>query len=102
MGENIRNSAKTIGTTALVVVPTLIAGQRSALVIVNTSTGGQAITLSWGTQTIALSGIVLYPGGSWSESEDNKFIPSKEQVWAVSSAASGTIAVHERVKTAGE
>ena len=101
MVENIRNSAQVIGTTSLVVVPTLLAGQRTALTIINTSTGGQTISLTWGGVAIAGEGIVLYPGGSWSESRESVFTPSIKQVWAVASAASGTISIHERVETVG-
>ena len=98
MSENIRNGSQTIGTTSLIVVPTLLKGQRTALTIINTSTGGQVITLAWGGPALALQGIVLYPGGSWSESREATFTPSIEQVWAISSAITGTIAIHERIE----
>ena len=101
MSENIRNEALTIGTTSLKVVPTLMKGQRTALTIINTSTSGQIITLNWGGAAISLNGIVLYPGGSWSESRDAFFKPSIETVWGISSASGGTIAIHERVETQG-
>lgn len=101
MVENIRNGKQTIGTTSLEVVPTLMQGQRTALTIINTSTGGQIVTLNWGGEARALEGIVLYPGGSWSESRDAFFKPSIETVWGISSAASATIAIHERVETQG-
>lgn len=101
MTEHIRNSAQTIGTTSLVVIPTLMKGQRTALTIINTSAAGQIISITWGGEAKALEGIVLYPGGSWSESRDVVFTPSTEQVWAISSVAGGTIAIHERIE-AGE
>jgi len=101
MVEHIRNSSQTIGTTSLEVVPTLLKGQRTALTIINTSASGQIISLTWGGEAIALQGIVLYAGGSWSESREAVFIPSTEAVWGVSSASGGTIAIHERVETGG-
>lgn len=101
MGENIRNATQTIGTTAAIILPTLQKGQRTALTIINTSTAGQVISLSWGPEAIAGSGIVLYPGGSWSESRDSVFVPNNEMVWGIASAAAATIAVHERVKAGG-
>ena len=101
MAENIRNGKQTIGTTSLEVVPTLLRGQRTALTIINTSLTGQIITLNWGGQATALQGIVLYSGGSWSESRDAFFKPSIESVWAISSAIGGTIAIHERIETQG-
>lgn len=101
MGESIRNEMQTIGTTAAIIAPTLQRGQRTALTIINTSTSGQTISLSWGPAAIAGRSVVIYPGGSWSESQDSHFIPSIEMVWAIASAAGGTIAIHERVKVGG-
>jgi len=97
--DNIRQSSVSVGTTGVQIAPQLMSGQRTALTLINTSTGGQAITLQWGTQGSATgSGIVLYPAGSWSESYDGFFIPSNLDVWAISSAAGGTLAVQERVR----
>ena len=101
MGENIRNGTQTIGTTAVIVVPPLMRGQRTALTIINTSTAGQTISRSLGEEAVAGNSIVLYPGGSWSESRDSVFVPSNERVWAIASAAAATIAIHERVKAGG-
>ena len=98
MAENIRNSAKTIGTTPLIISPTLEMGKRNVLVITNTSTGGQVISISFGEQATALQGIVLYPGGSWFEVIGAGFNPTSEIVWGVSSAASGIIAIQERIE----
>ena len=97
--DNIRNASATIGTTPVIVANLLQSGQRTALTFINTSTGGQTITLQWGTQgTSTAAGIVLYPAGSWSESYDGFFIPSNLDVWGVASAAGGTLAIQERVR----
>ncbi len=101
MGENILNGAKTIGTTAIVISPALMVGQRTALTIINTSTSGQNISISWGATAEALVGVTLYPGGSWSESRDSFFMPSNAQIWGISSGAGGTITHHERVAAGG-
>jgi hypothetical protein len=94
--ENIRDSALTIGTTPLLISIEKLPGTRTALAITNTSAGGQVLSLSWGKTATALNGIVLYPGGSWSESVDQRFTPSNKEIWIVSSAAGGTAAQHER------
>lgn len=101
MSEDIiRNAAVAVGTSAVQVAPQLVSGQRTALTFINTSTGGQIITIQWGQQGTATGqGIVLYPAGSWSESYDGYFTPSNLDVWAVGSAASGTLAIQERVST---
>ena len=97
--DRIRNSAITIGTTPLLVAPQLMTGQRTAITLINTSTGGQIITLQWGEQgSIALSGIVLYPSGSWSEAYDGYFIPSGLEVWGVADGAGAKLAIQERVR----
>ncbi|GAJ01767.1 unnamed protein product [marine sediment metagenome] len=101
MTELIRNGALTVGTTSLQAVPPLVEGQRTALTIINTSTSGQIMTITWGGEGTPLTGIVLYAGGSWSESRDAVFMPSNEPVWVVSSAIGGTIAIHERIRTLG-
>jgi len=101
MGENIRNAVQTIGTTAVEIALTLQQGKRTALAITNTSTSGQNISLNWGHETTAGTGVVLYPGGSWWESIDSAFTPSNLQIWAVASAAAATIAIHERIKSGG-
>lgn len=98
MPELIRNSSITIGTTQVQIAPELVEGERTALTIVNTSTGGQTISISWGEQAVSGVGIVLYPAGSWAESIDGTFIPSNRTISAVSSAAGGTLAIQERIK----
>ena len=97
MAENVRNASQTIGTTALIVSPELLEGERNVIAITNTSTAGQIISISWGSTATALTGAVLYPAGSWSESIDTAFRPSQLAIWAVSSAAGGTIAIEERI-----
>jgi len=97
MSERVRNAQLTIGTTSSIVAPEVMGNQRRVLVLNNTSTGGQVITVSWEQEAVAGKGIVLYPGGSWSEAVDSGYIPSPKQVYAVSSAAGGLLSIHERV-----
>ncbi len=99
MVEQVRNATITIGTTSQIISTELLAKQRRVFVVTNTSTGGQTITLSWGQEAAAGNGIVLTPMGSWSESVDTAFSPSPLQIYAVSSAASGQVSIHERVET---
>ena len=101
MGENVANENVAVGTTSVIIRPQLLTGQRTALTITNVSTAGQIITLAWGGTAVALAGAVVYPGGNWSESRDPSFDPSTMSIWAVSSAASGALALQERVRTPG-
>jgi len=96
--DKIRNAAVAVGVTAVQAALQVQTGQRKSLVITNTSTSGQIITIATGEQAVtSLAGIVLYPGGSWSESLDSAYVPSNLEYWAISSAASGTIAIQERI-----
>jgi hypothetical protein len=99
MSEIIRDSSVAVGTTAVLLSFQKTEGQRTSLAITNTSTAGQIITLGWGHVPTAGAGIVLSPYGSWSESVDSAFIPSNLEIWAISSAASGTIGIQERIRS---
>jgi hypothetical protein len=98
MIERNRNATVTVGVTSTklseaVYNPAL----RKVLVIVNTSTGGQNITVAFGTEAVAGQGIFLYPAGSWSETLDNAYIPTQSEINAISSAVGGTVAIQERI-----
>lgn len=95
--EHIRDVTVSVGTSNTLVSQQVNQGQRRVLVITNTSTAGQLISLAWGSEAVANEGVVLYPGGTWQESVDGYFVPSNLYINAISSAASGSIAVHERV-----
>lgn len=71
--------------------------QRSAVIITNTSTGGQVITLAMGQEAVAGAGIVLSVGGVYQDSRDGQYMPSNKQINAISSGAGGTVAVQERI-----
>ena len=95
---NLRNATISVGTSPVLVSQQLQYGQRQVLAIVNTSSSGQVITLAWGIAgATSGAGVVLYPAGTWSESIDSAFIPTNADIYAVSNAASGTLAVHERI-----
>jgi len=93
-----RNASIAVRTSATLVSPELLEGQRYALVLTNTSTGGQIISVSWGDEPANGKGIVLYPaGGTHSESIDSSFIPNNQMVRAISDGVNGTLALHERI-----
>jgi len=98
MSERVRNVSLSVGTSSVVVSPSLEEGQRRVLVLTNTSTAGQIISVSWGQEASAGIGVVLTPYGSWSESVEGTFVPHNAQIYAVSSGASGTLSIHERIR----
>jgi len=100
MKENVANRAVSVGTTPVLVSEEQdgITSQRYVILITNTSTGGQTITISPFQNATAGSGIVLSPGGYYADSTDSFYMPSQSRITAVSSAAGGTLSVFERVR----
>ena len=96
--QKARNASVSVGASSVLVSPTLNENERVVLVITNTSTGGQNISVCWGETAVAGRGIFLTPNSTWSESVDSGFIPIHTSVEAISSAAGGTLAVHERIR----
>jgi len=97
MVEQVRNATLAVSTTALRVSNNYTGLGTKRSVIVLTNTGATNLTLSWGRQAVAGEGIILYPTGAWSESIDSAYIPSPLDIWVISSAAGGTLGIHERL-----
>lgn len=91
------NTSVTVDTTFSQILGEISTGQRQSLVIVNTSTSGQKVTLAWGQEASTDNGIVLYPAGTHAESIDSAFIPLNTYITAVASAAGATLAIQQRV-----
>lgn len=99
MSEIIRDGSVAVGTTAVLLSFQKLEGQRTSVAITNTSTAGQILTLGWGHPPTPGAGLVISPYGSWSESVDSAFIPSNLEIWGIMSAAAGTIAIQERIRS---
>ena len=93
-----RNEQLTIGTTAEVVsVEKNNANlKRNSIILINTSTAGQKITIAIDASAEANKGIVLSAGGVWSDSRDSSYYPTQALITAVSDAADGKLSVQER------
>ncbi len=98
MAEQYRNAALSVGTTEVEVSRQITVGLRKVIVLTNVSTGTQRISLSINGNAVDSSSIVLFPYDSWIESIDSSFIPTQAQIRAIASAASGTLAIHERIE----
>ena len=72
-------------------------GVRRVLVITNLSAIAQTITLNVGGAAIAGQGIPLLVGSSYQETVSENFEPTNQEVWAISTAATGKLAVYERL-----
>lgn len=94
-----RDSTVTVGTSAVEVSPETGTKQRSVLVLTNTSTGGQIISIAWGKDAVSKQGITLLPGEHHVESIDTGggFIPLNTYVSCIADGAGATLAIHERL-----
>ena len=92
-----RDVVVTVGATSTELSTQIIEHQRTVIVITNTSTAGQIVTLAFGKEAVAGNGIVLYPTGAWAESIDSSFIPTNQRITAIASAAAATVTIHERI-----
>ena len=97
--ENNRNESVSVGTTVVLAAPERgnANAYRKVIVLTNTSTGGQVISLAVDKEAVAGSGIVISPGGVFQDAQDGAYMPTQAYITAVSSAAGGTLAVYERV-----
>jgi len=85
-----------VGTTQVLVLDSPGANTRTDIVITNTSSAGQVISLAIGADAVASSGIVLQPTASIAFSRSQDYEVPQEQIRAVASAANGSVAVWVR------
>lgn len=86
----------TVGTTNSVLSEECGTEERTFISVVNTSTGGQSVSIAFGQEAVSLSGIVLYPGGFYSESREAGFKATQYSINIIASGAGATVAVNER------
>ena len=70
---------------------------RHAFIVINTSTGGQTISLGFGKDAVDGKGVVLKPGAVYHETVDYYFKPTNARITATSDIDGGTLALHERI-----
>lgn len=98
MANNTGRKTVTIGTTDVTVSNALPNTSRVLFILQNTSTGGQKITIGIGQEAVAGNGIVLSPGGYYSETRDENFNPSNEDLHAIADGANATLGIVERTE----
>ena len=94
------NDQKTINTTASVVSieKSNNNGERSSIILTNTSTGGETITVAIGAEAVANKGIVLGVGSVWADTRDGGYIPTQSEITAIASGIGALLSVQERVR----
>lgn len=95
------NDQLTINSTAVTVVSperSLGSGKRDNITIVNSSTGGQVITIAIDAQAQAGHGFPLSPGGSIDRETIGGHDITQKMITAISSADGGLLSIHEEVR----
>jgi hypothetical protein len=99
MDELNRNESLTVGTSAVVVSKSKTnKTKRKSIILINSSSGSQVITIAIDKIAADKEGIPLYPGGSWQDSEDKGYIPTQKQITAISNIAGGVLSIQERLE----
>lgn len=93
-----QSGSGSVGTTSVTVLNEVPPSQsRIAWTITNTSSSGQTLSVNFGTDAVAGTGIVLTPGATWFEALGGGFFPTNHKITVVSSASSGAFAFSERL-----
>jgi len=88
-----RNDTVAVGTSTVMISP---ARPRSEIVITNTSTAAQKITLSFGTPSAAGAGVVLTPYSVYFASNTTGFQTWTGEIFAIGDGAAGALSIFER------
>ena len=91
--ENVRNNIAAVGTDAVLLSP---AHGRNEIVITNTSSAAQVITVSFGDVAIAGAGVVLQPNSVYFSSNSAGFNVFQGDIFVIANGASGQVSVFER------
>ena len=99
MEDRQRNASVTVDTTNVVVSEARnnLVDRRKNFTCINTSPSGQVINVTFTDESGTGAGIQLSVGGFIAISEDEGYIPPQGRINAISSAASGTLAIWETI-----
>lgn len=97
MEELNRNQSITIGTSPVVVSKQKDTYTRKSIILINTSSSSQEITLAIDGEAQSGAGIVLSAGGVWSDTAEGGYTPTQKLITGISSASGGTLAIQERL-----
>jgi len=99
----INNTNKTIAATNTLISEAIYTGQRAVLILKNTSTAGETISLGVGVEAKDGVGLVLKAGETITFSKDTGYNPTNERFNAVDDGAgTGTIAIYEEIMLKGD
>jgi len=93
-----RQASISVGTSSVEVSPSPGVSRRKVYSIVNTSSAGQVITISFGQDAVAGRGFILYPTSSIIDSQSEAYFPFQGRICAIADAANGTVSIMERME----
>lgn len=99
MAEDVSNRSIAVSTSAIEVAPDLSDVERVFISISNVS--GAQCFLAIGQEATLNAGIPLSVGGTYTESKDAGFKPTRKQITAISSGVGCTLAISERIYNKG-
>lgn len=93
-GNQARNELLPVGTTSIQAFQPI---ERTVYTVMNSSTGGQLITLNLGfAPAISGAGIQLSPGQAWIDSNGEGYTCFQGVITAISSAPGGQLSIMEK------
>jgi len=101
MEKRINQRSFTIGTSSSEIAKAMYGFQgsrRISMIIKNTSTASEVITLGIDKNAITGEGLVLNAGETISFSQDGGYMPPQGQVTAIASAATAKLSLYEEVE----
>ena len=98
MNKLVRDTVLTLGATDTTISEAVYNGTRANIVLTNTSSGGEVISISIGTAAVDGQGIVLQPDQAVIFSKDSGYTPSNLRISGVDDGGgTGTLAIHEEI-----
>ena len=97
--KRVRNASKTIAVTNTLISPSFIGGSSSrvAIVLKNTSTIGEKITIAVGQDAIFGQGAILGQGDTFSLTQDGSYMPPQDIINAIADVATATLSIYEEI-----
>ena len=98
--KSVRNANKTIALTNTEISQSLLGRPetRVALVLKNTSTAGEVISLAIGQQAENGKGVVLNQGDAFPLSQDGAYLPPQHDINAIATVATATLSIYEELQ----
>lgn len=97
---NVNDGSVTLATSNTKISEAKYGGKskRVVLILTNTSTAGETVSISFDKEAKANQGLVIKAGGVYSASIDSRYDIPQGRVNGIGSAATATLAFHEEIE----